>query len=231
MCFGRKRKCKFTLNGELIEIVDTFKYLGVLFSKNGRFLKAIKENIQKATKGLFTLRRAFSEKFIPLDCQLDLFAKTLDPILLYGSEVWGYETVNVLDQFQLKITKQLLGVRKSTPAYMVYGEIGIIPISVIIKKRMFMYWHRLITGNRNKLAYQLYNIMLRDTITRNVNYKWLSKIESILNETGNSYMWLNQFSNPFNASRVKQNIQDQAIQEMYSLCGNSNKSEDQVKTK
>jgi len=49
----------------VIENVDVFKYLGVLFSKNGRFEKAKIENINKARRGMYsTVSESHSEKNI-----------------------------------------------------------------------------------------------------------------------------------------------------------------------
>ena len=33
LCFGRKRHCQFFINNKQINIVDDFKYLGVVFTK------------------------------------------------------------------------------------------------------------------------------------------------------------------------------------------------------
>ena len=51
------------------------------------------------------------------------------PILLYGSEVWGRENVDIINQFQLKFCKMLLGLKQSIPNIMVYGELGITSVS------------------------------------------------------------------------------------------------------
>ena len=55
------------LYNQQIEIVNTFNYLGVTFSKNGSFTNVMKNNINKATKAMHTLRRTFYEKKIPID--------------------------------------------------------------------------------------------------------------------------------------------------------------------
>jgi hypothetical protein len=34
---------------------------------------------------------------IPIDVQLKLFDSLVDPILLYGSKVWGYENLKILE--------------------------------------------------------------------------------------------------------------------------------------
>ena len=40
---------------------------------------------------------------------LDLFDKTVVPVLLYGCEVWGYENNIAVDMVFLKFCKYLLG--------------------------------------------------------------------------------------------------------------------------
>ena len=63
------------------------------FTRWGAFAKAKEHIAEQANKALFSLLtkiRAFS---LPLDIQLELFDKNIKPILLYGTEVWGLETV------------------------------------------------------------------------------------------------------------------------------------------
>ena len=54
--------------------------------------------------------------------------KPTNPILLYGSEVWGCEFVDLIHQFYLKYYRSLLDVKHTTPNVMVYGELGTTPI-------------------------------------------------------------------------------------------------------
>ena len=223
ICFGRKKKCKFFINNEEIEIVDNFKYLGVTLNRNGRLINALKENIQKATKGLHSLRASFRDKYIPIDCQLEICEKTIEPILLYGCEIWGFENLAILEQFQIKYVKQILGLRQNTPNYMVLGESGKIPLAVQVKSRMIMFWQKLISGNQNKLSYQLYRFMLSDMINSNAEYNWLSTIKNVLTETGNYGAWLHQILSESDAKRIKQTLCDQAQQSVFSDCRISNK--------
>ena len=39
---------------------------------------------------MYSLRRTFKEKLIPVDCQIYIFEKTIEPILLYGAEILGF---------------------------------------------------------------------------------------------------------------------------------------------
>ena len=88
------------------EVVDDFDYLGVRYNFNGKFAKNKKRLIDQARKAMFSLMRKL---FLPTDIQLHLFESMIVPILLYGSEVWGCENVDIINQFQLKFCKMLLG--------------------------------------------------------------------------------------------------------------------------
>jgi hypothetical protein len=53
----------------------------------------------------------------------------IEPILLYGSEVWGYEHLKVIEHIQLKFCKRILKVGNTTPHFMIYGEEEYISLS------------------------------------------------------------------------------------------------------
>ena len=80
----------FNLDNKELEIVDSYKYLGVLFSQSGSFLSTRKHITQQAKKAMFLLFTRINNLDIPIDLQLKLFDNTVLPILTYGSEVWGY---------------------------------------------------------------------------------------------------------------------------------------------
>ena len=210
MYFGRKGNYDFYLNNEQVEIVDSFKYLGVVFSRNGRFLNAMNDNIEKARKGLLSLRRTFREKIIPIDCQIEMFDKVIEPILLYGCEIWGMENTEKIEQFRLKSLKQILQIRNSTPAYIIYGELGKMPLKTTIKTRMLRFWTRIKMGKTEKISSQLLNLMTKDAC----GYKWVNYIKNILDTTGNTYIWLNQYLDNKKENDIIQNLKDQELQNL-----------------
>ena len=57
---------------------------------------------------MFSLVRKARKLFLPFDIQLHLFDSMITPFLLYGTEVWGCENVDINDQFYLKLCKSLL---------------------------------------------------------------------------------------------------------------------------
>ena len=209
--FGRKKNHTFTLDNQQIEVVNSFKYLGIIFKRNGSFIEAIKDNIQKATLAMYSLRRTFKEKLIPIDCQIDIFEKTIEPILLYGAEIWGFSNTKIIEKFYLKTLKQILGLRKSTPTYMIYGEIGKYPIIAKIKMRMIKYVIKLTKGNGNKLS----EIFLKTMTKDNVNtYKWLEGIKKILRDTGYPFLTTQIHNIHLHTADIKQTLIDQALQDL-----------------
>ena len=64
---------QFTLSGNVIEIVNEFTYLGVLFSRTGSFSKAKKAPAEKATRAMYDIIRKGKLHNLPIECQLDLY--------------------------------------------------------------------------------------------------------------------------------------------------------------
>ena len=132
--FGRNRN--ISVNNQPLEVVDTFKYLGVLFSKNRNFTAAKKHICEQARKALFSLFRIIRNLDIPVDCQVKLFDSTILPILTYGCEVWGYTDVGLIEKVHTDFMKFILNVKSSTPHIMIYGDFGRYPLIISIKKEL-----------------------------------------------------------------------------------------------
>ena len=150
-----------TLSLEMEAILTTSVYLGVLFSSNRRFVSAMKMNVDKGRKAFYALMRNCKEKDIPIDCIIELFSKTIDPILLYGCEIYGFENCQLLEKFRLQCLKTILRVRTSTPSYMVLAETGLPSLESVIRKRMIGFWSRLVSHDTTNLASTTFSITLQ----------------------------------------------------------------------
>ena len=75
---------------------------------------------------------------------------------------------------------------------MIYGELGRYPLDIDIKLRNILYWAKLITGKDIKLSIISYGLLYLSH-NNNCQFSWLNYAESILNECGLSYVWLNQY--------------------------------------
>ncbi len=91
--FGN-RKCNvqnivFLYDGKQLEIVDEFKYLGIVLNFNGRFKNAINSISKQASRVMYAVLAKCRKHNLPIDFQVDYFNKTVMPIITYSSEVWG----------------------------------------------------------------------------------------------------------------------------------------------
>ena len=107
---GRQQRYRFTFKNEPIEIVNEYKYLGIYFNRSGSFAKSKTHIVEQATRAMYSLIRNSNKLNLPIDLHIDLFNKTVKPILLYGSEIWGYGNIDSIDRVQLKFLKHILTV-------------------------------------------------------------------------------------------------------------------------
>ena len=92
-------------------------------------------------KALFSLSRKSRNLNLSIDLQIELFNKTVKPLLLYGCEIWGYGNFDNLEIVQLKLFKYALNMKKFTPTFMIYDELGVTPISIDIITELFHFGH------------------------------------------------------------------------------------------
>ena len=141
MIFGFRNvnNFSFRLDGNILAITDCFKYLGVYFSKARTFYKARKHSYDQARKAMHLLLKRVCTFNLPLDLQLKVFDHTVVPILLYGSEVWGFENTDIIEKLHNEFLRKITHLRKSKPIYMLQAELGRYTLTINIKLRMLNY--------------------------------------------------------------------------------------------
>ena len=186
LVFGNKhnRKYKIFLNKTLLEMVEGYKYLGVMFSKTRSFKLAKTHLVEQARKALFSLYQKICNLDLPIDCQIKLFDNTVLPILTYACEVWGFGDLSKIDKVQTDFFKHILHVKTSTSHMMLYGELGRFPISLIIKQRMVKFWGKLVSDTHGKLSSFMYRRLYNDMSNDFCTYNWLRCIKDILDRVG-----------------------------------------------
>lgn len=221
---GRVKNNVFYYNGKEIEIVKNFKYLGVIFSSSGSFIQTKKYAAERATKAMYGILKKGNQLHLSLDDQLHLFDKIVVPILLYGCEVWGYSNVDIIERIHVKFCKLLFHLKSSTPNYMIYGELGRVPLIVHMKTRIIAYWLKIIHGKQSKYCYIMYSLLYAKHVNGKES-KWLKNLKSILDDSGYSNIWMNSqvVNENWLIKSLKLKLTDQFQQNWESTCNNSSK--------
>ena len=165
----------FTYNGQDLDIEDSCVYLGAFFLLMVVLLITTVDLQNRQEKAMFSVLRKSRKLQLPVDLQIQLFDSMVVPILLYGSEITGFENSDILERLCTQFYRIIiLKVKRTTPNVMLYGELGRCPINSLCKSRMVGFWQRIINGKHDKIAYRLYKILLsmhqRDFFTLNGCY-------------------------------------------------------------
>ena len=179
-----KSNINFTIGGEIIEIVDEFKYLGVKFSYNGNFHTNTKDLEIQGNRALFSVIKKARKENLPVDMQFELFDRMVVPVILYGCEIWGYKKRIILERLHLKFCKMVLKLKQSTPNVMVYGEAGRFCLEYYAKKRMINFWSKILLGNNSKLSYSIYNLCKHRHDNGMPTSEWFLNVVNLLNSYG-----------------------------------------------
>jgi len=221
---GKVRKYPIFLFGDdVIEVNDTYPYLGILFNYNGRFQKGEKKLYEQAQRAMFNVLSKCRKMFLPIDICVELFDQLVLPILLYGVEVWGPQSGYLADKLRLKFFKLLTKCRMSTPTNIILGELGRYPSEVYIRCRVLNYWYRLqVQMKEFSFASILYNVMCKLHMDGRYNFIWIEKVHTWMNELGFCDILRHQgVSLCWFKSAVKLRLQDQFKQKWFENIDNS----------
>ena len=114
--------------------------------------------------------------------------------MLYGSELWGYNNTDCIEVVQRKFLKYALKLKTWTSTAFLYCESGYLAIETEIKIKTVSFWVNLLIGRKDKFSYKIYLICLSLYRRGLVIFKWLDRVVSILNETGYSYVFIDQLN-------------------------------------
>jgi hypothetical protein len=150
MVFTKSGKNKNLQMKYLDNLIDNVKqytctYLGIVFNSSGSFTMARKEILNKGIKALLKFRKTFSLDTPGVNTLLHVFNHTVKPVLLYGSEIWGYfshkkfiknrdlfvkNEINKIsaEKVHTKFCKFVLGVRTKSANSACRGELGSYPL-------------------------------------------------------------------------------------------------------
>eukprot|EP00745_Piridium_sociabile_P024691 TRINITY_DN39152_c0_g3_i6.p1 TRINITY_DN39152_c0_g3~~TRINITY_DN39152_c0_g3_i6.p1 ORF type:complete len:696 (-),score=54.33 TRINITY_DN39152_c0_g3_i6:199-2037(-) len=180
---------KWFYNGKRLEVVNSYCYLGYNFTTMVSVKRGTMHLVTKGKKAAIQLCRVLQKyKEISPKAFFNIFDVKIQPILLYSSEVWGFNRLDHIEKVHLMACKRFLGVPVRTPNKMVYGDLGRYPLYINSYVACLRYWFKLIQMDNDRLPYKAYMMLLElDRVGKNC---WATKVRDILCETGFNIVWL-----------------------------------------
>ncbi|CAG4947225.1 unnamed protein product [Parnassius apollo] len=86
-----KTVCEIRIEGELIEQVDEFVYLGCIFSRDGRYDKDIERRVNAGNRVNGALHSIVKNQNVSKKARMVIHNTVLVPTLMYGSESWVWQ--------------------------------------------------------------------------------------------------------------------------------------------
>ena len=205
---NRVENVELYYNNVRLKNVRKFTYLGVRLTSNGIFLQTQKALSEQARKAMFSLFSLFDMVSLNVSEKLKMFDAMISPILNYGAEIWGFHKSVDIERLHLKFLKLKLHVKPQTMDYIVYGELGRVPMAIIRKIRILKYWTRIIQ-DKNSLMYKLYSS--KDCNGNYIN-PWTINVQNLFNDIGFAYIFKNQAISQIEFSHVKKRLYDNYLQ-------------------
>ena len=184
------RSDRFFIDNKKLEIVSSFKFLGLTFSSGHSWNAAHKTLAEQATKAIFVLKQYHVFSLIPPYLQLNIFDKKILPILLYSSEVWGSKVIPDIEGVQYKFCKFILGLPPRSINDVSLGELGRVYLSSFAIHRKVKYWLRILKHEDSRFTSVCYKYMLY--MSENNTPCWVTNVKQILFTTGFGDIWLQQ---------------------------------------
>src|SRR6476469_6660968 len=103
-------RMNITVEGQSVEQVSKFRYLGSLISEDGRCLDDVKTRIGMA-EDAFNKRKELLTRSIRVDLRKSLVKILVWPVVLYGCDTWTMRKVEInhLNAFEMWVWERLAG--------------------------------------------------------------------------------------------------------------------------
>jgi hypothetical protein len=194
---------------KIVEIVDSYVYLGILMYKTGNFNYTQKRLSEQGNRALMSMMGNLRNHFISTEKQCEIFDIMVGSILTYACEVWGHCQANDIEIIHNKFCKMLLSANKTSPTVALLGDLGRKSMIHKRQEKQICYWLKTLQ-NPGTLSHRIYVTLLNDANNGKTN--WASKLRDILIDLGLNNYWISQDPSSISLDIIKQRLSDQCIQ-------------------
>jgi hypothetical protein len=157
MHFRRARKMKskrmFRLCDENIDLVGSYKYLGVYIQENMKYDNMVDILSNSSSRALGALLSKYKiAGDMGYGTYQTLYNNCVIPVMDYGCEIWGYDDFNKNNMVQNRAMRYYLNVNRYCPIAGLYSDLGWIHSRYRHWLKMLLFWNRLVRLNDDRLT-------------------------------------------------------------------------------
>lgn len=178
------------LNGEVMEVVDSFKYLGSCFSSDGGVKGDVCMRIQEGVKAFGAMKKVWNERNVTLEVKRELYERIVVPTVMYGSETWAMraEEKNKLDVTEMNCLRSMCGVtrRDRVRNEVVRRRVGVPEtLSKRVDRKVLKWFGHVERMGSERLTKRVYTSEVRGTRGRGrPRLRWIDGVKSACNDRG-----------------------------------------------
>ena len=173
----------WTYDGKHIDVVSKFTYVGVTFtSKLSTNIMAADQSVKAKRALIAVMNSLYKCGQLPSSIFFKLFDTKIKPILLYGSELWGYSKRDTTEIVQRYACRRFLCVNQKSCVAPVMAECERFPIYIDTSVRTLKYWLKILHMPEYRLVKKCYNML--KLFDENGKTNWVSHNRTILLSSG-----------------------------------------------
>lgn len=142
---------KWYYNNDPIEVVNQYKYLGVLLTYNMSFNKHLSEKLTASKNAInYSWTSILKNKNILPSKKVKVFEAASRSILCYAGQVWGFQEYEQVEKLQRYFLKRSFNLPNNTPNYMLHVETGLHRLFLFTLKLHFSYINKIISYTEDR---------------------------------------------------------------------------------
>ena len=143
----KSAELRFLIDGQIIDIVQEYTYLGTLISSEGISQCLVNISKKKLFMPIFSLRRHTNLSKLKTSLACKIFDTMISPFLTYNTEIWGvyakpdFKTSDSsqIEKIHLQFCKRYLEVNNKARNVACGAELGCWPLNITTNKKIINY--------------------------------------------------------------------------------------------
>lgn len=187
---ARNTNMNITLNGKVVEKIETFKYLGVPINNKGNQEAEIVARMEGAARMYHAIRSNFlTKREVSRHTKISVYKSIFVPILTFGSESWvlSKKLKSKVQSIAMKFLRTILGItridriRNTT----VREELGVESVLSAIEKAQLRWYGHLLRMKEDRPTRNIWEAKMQGRRVKGRPMKtWDKNIEDLLRERG-----------------------------------------------